>query len=321
MYWKKIAYLDYLEHGTKIKNVGHVKVLLQQDVLSLDLHLRGLYPTDSLLTELSGITAQKQIPLGRLCVDKGSCYYNSIYPAANIDGKETRAEELLGICIKLSENRSVETFWKEKPQEDILAEQPSTFAKKKAETVPGAAKAVEAQLADGDTQYQSSEVTRPFQVLQQLAREVETPPADKAGEYQPEESPQQPEEPKDSDAVTQDEVYEDKWKQLCHTYQVVHPFGEEAFIRVAPKDFVILRQEYQQLVNNSFLLHGYYNYKHLILGRVRDDREGHYYLGVPGTYHEREKMVAVMFGFEGFESANERIESGTFGYYMKRVQI
>lgn len=320
MYWKKIAYLDYLEHGIKIKNVGHVKVLLQQDVLSLDLHLRGLYPTDSLLTELSGITEQEQVPLGRLCIDKGSCYYNSIYPAANIDGKETRAEELLGICVKLSENRCVETFWRAKPQEDN-SEQLPIVAKKKAEAASSVDRAAESQLTNTDTRHQNSEIKRPFQVLPPERKVTEPLPAEQSDEYQPEEK--RAEEAKESESAfaTQDEIYEDKWKQLCHTYQVVHPFGEEAFIRLAPKDFIILRQEYQQLVNNSFLLHGYYNYKHLILGRVRDDREGHYYLGVPGTYHEREKMVAVMFGFEGFESANERIESGTFGYYMKRVQI
>ena len=55
-----------------------------------------------------------------------------------------------------------------------------------------------------------------------------------------------------------------------------------------------------------------------------------YYLGVPGTYYEREKMVAVMFGFEGFEASGEEEKTaasgfgmppGTFGYYMKRVEI
>ena len=70
-----------------------------------------------------------------------------------------------------------------------------------------------------------------------------------------------------------------------------------------------------------------------------------YYLGVPGAYYEREKMVAVMFGFEGFqisdqkrnssvtglthtestdaqkEDAAQRTPAGAFGYYMRRVEI
>ena len=45
-----------------------------------------------------------------------------------------------------------------------------------------------------------------------------------------------------------------------------------------------------------------------------------YYLGVPGTYFEREKMVAIMFGFEGFE-CDGAVEIGKFGYYMRRVEL
>ena len=61
--------------------------------------------------------------------------------------------------------------------------------------------------------------------------------------------------------------YEDKWEQLQHMYPKVHPFGDERmFLSITPGDFVILGREYQKLVHNSFLLHGYYNYRHVILG-------------------------------------------------------
>ena len=40
----------------------------------------------------------------------------------------------------------------------------------------------------------------------------------------------------------------------------------------------------------------------------------------PGAYFEREKMVAVMFGFEGFECGGA-VENGKFGYYMRRVEV
>lgn len=117
---------------------------------------------------------------------------------------------------------------------------------------------------------------------------------------------------------------EDKWAQLQSHYKQVHPFGDErCFISIEPKDFVILKDPYQRLANNSFLLHGFYNYRHIIVGRDREMGEGEglcFYLGVPGTYFEREKMVAVMFGFEGFECSGA-VEIGKFGYYMRRVEI
>lgn len=123
-----------------------------------------------------------------------------------------------------------------------------------------------------------------------------------------------------------EEVYSfnNKWDQLTHEYPQIHPFGDErVFISIEPKDFIVLRASCQKLVNNSFLLHGFYNYRYLILGpdkELGDDDGECFYLGVPGTYFEREKMVAVMFGFEGFECAGS-VEIGKFGFYMRRVEL
>lgn len=119
-------------------------------------------------------------------------------------------------------------------------------------------------------------------------------------------------------------VFESKWDQLMNDYPQIHPFGDErVFISIEPKDFIILRASYQKLVNNSFLLHGFYNYRYLILGPDKEMGGGNgecFYLGVPGTYFEREKMVAVMFGFEGYECAGP-VEIGKFGFYMRKVEL
>lgn len=121
------------------------------------------------------------------------------------------------------------------------------------------------------------------------------------------------------------EIYPgNKWEQLLKQYKNIHPFGDDRlFIAMEPKDFVILSEPYQKLVNNSFLLHGFYNYRHIILGKdhkMGSSFETCFYLGVPGVFFEREKMVAVMFGFEGFECAGA-VETGKFGYYMRQVEI
>ncbi len=118
------------------------------------------------------------------------------------------------------------------------------------------------------------------------------------------------------------ELLEDKWEQLCRMYPVVHPIGNQVdFLKITPEDFVVLRQEYQGLVRNSFLLHGYYNYNHILLGKYPDK----YYIGVPGIMHEQERLAAAMFGFVGFEAAmtpKEQRETGDrFGYYMMEVEI
>lgn len=150
------------------------------------------------------------------------------------------------------------------------------------------------------------EVSSAQEMTERESREQETDTSAEEEEIRPEEQALKP----------------DKWEQLKKTYPVVHPIREEEeYLKIAPKDFVIFTEKYQALVHNSFLLHGYYNYKHLILGRKERDGRVIYYLGVPGTFHDREKTVAVMFGFEAFDGKREPAENGDFGYYLRRVEI
>ena len=72
---------------------------------------------------------------------------------------------------------------------------------------------------------------------------------------------------------------------------------------------------FRAYVHNSFLLHGYYNYGHLVM----DEKNGRSRLGVPGNYYEREEVVAGMFGFPDFEPAKGREkQTGVFGYYFTK---
>lgn len=131
---------------------------------------------------------------------------------------------------------------------------------------------------------------------------------------------------KEKETVSEEEkmisLQEDKWTQLCAIYPHIKPFRDEReYLSISPADFVLLPAADYRAAHNSFLLHGYYNYHHLILARVEKRGEILYYLGVPGNFFEKEKQVAVMFGFESFECADEPAEYGDFGYYMMRTDI
>ena len=117
-------------------------------------------------------------------------------------------------------------------------------------------------------------------------------------------------------------LYPNKWQQLCAIYPVVHPFRDgRAYLSIEPRDFVVLQERFQPMVQNSFLLHGFYHYRHLLLGRMSQGKNVQYYLGVPGVFYEKEKAAALFYGFESFEGAVTPAKEGSFGYYMKRVQI
>ncbi len=115
---------------------------------------------------------------------------------------------------------------------------------------------------------------------------------------------------------------EEKWQQLCSRYQKVHPFGDgKTFLSIQPEDFIILQEPYQKLVQNSFLLHGYYNYRHMILGKLNYDEKEPYYVGVPGVFYEKERQAAGLFGFAGFEGVELPVRNGSYGYYMIEVKL
>lgn len=117
-------------------------------------------------------------------------------------------------------------------------------------------------------------------------------------------------------------LLENKWSQLWAIYPHIRPFNDEReYISISPSDFVLFPEASYKRSNNSFLLHGFYNYRHLLLARVERKGEVVYYIGVPGTFFEKEKQVAVMFGFESFECAEEPAQAGDFGYYMMRTAL
>lgn len=117
-------------------------------------------------------------------------------------------------------------------------------------------------------------------------------------------------------------LQESKWKQLTSIYPHVRPFRDERdYLSIGPGDFVVLTEKYYNMANNSFVLHGYYNYKHLILSRLEKRGNIAYYVGVPGNFYEKEKQVALLFGFESFECAKEPAQVGDYGYYMMKVEL
>ncbi len=117
-------------------------------------------------------------------------------------------------------------------------------------------------------------------------------------------------------------LMEDKWQQIWAIYPHIRPFQDEReYLSISPADFVLLPGDAYRAANNSFLLHGYYNYDHLILTKLEKRGEVSYYIGVPGNYYEREKQVAIMFGFESFECGTEPAQAGDFGYYMMKTQL
>ena len=94
--------------------------------------------------------------------------------------------------------------------------------------------------------------------------------------------------------------------------------------KIQRSDLSQLPRRFWFLANNSFLLHGYHNYNHLLL--VEED--GHMWLGVPGIYDRREARAADLFGFPQFTRSyvslldlteDERNDEADFGHWCRYI--
>ncbi|WP_320958295.1 DUF6128 domain-containing protein [Enterocloster asparagiformis] len=116
------------------------------------------------------------------------------------------------------------------------------------------------------------------------------------------------------------------WEGFRKRYPKIHAFecaGECEILTIKPQDIGLLPRETWTYGNNSFLLHGYYNYRYLILAKVDTTSGGtRYLLGVPGNYYSNEKYMASMFGFPHFVLAQKQpTGNGRFGYWYTDIRL
>lgn len=375
---KKIIYLDYVERENKIKNGGVIKWEARGEESRVQIHIRGLYPTDSCRGELMLLSEGEGHPADTIYLQYGTAEYASIWHNENLAGTGIPYEGCDGIIIKLSETRFLRGIWRNREKQK--AEAPKTAPQNESEpAMLAAAQTAEEPMAVVQTMGPVSAAQTVLDAYDDTVLEPQPMPGNEelrqdaapAGEIQPDLPPHEPatevpqpmpeteepqqvepeaeEQPEPQQAIPSAEeeaqsheeesafeapflrsqrkmqagqISPNKWEQLNRIYPKIQPFGDvREYLSIAPCDFVILSEHYQEMVQNSFLLHGYYNYGHLILTKIKEGIDDNYYLGVPGVYYEREKQAALLFGFEGFEGDGDAVQDGSFGYYMKRVEI
>lgn len=316
MYDRKIKYLDYYERGERVKGCGFAKLEIRESGLKLELNVRGLHPTDSFSRDVVLKGAETEAVLGQITLQNGSGSFNyTCGLEEGIGNSGISYGELREIRISVGGSRELCCSWEKTPERTVEESSPA---------IPEPAEEdLETEVQDEEPDQYVLEADMP----QEASGQQEAPGQQEVSE--PSETPElqavseqpQPEETR-SDRKPTVKLMENKWQQLSAIYPHIRPFGDDRdYLSLSPSDFVLFPAKYYKAANNSFLLHGYYNYKHLILTRVEYRNDVMYYLGVPGNYYDREKQVAVMFGFESFECAQEPAKIGDFGYYMMRMEL
>ena len=320
-YRRLISYIYEYEDKEKGKNVGFVKMEARNGQCRMNLSVKNIYVGGNAIgVYLLGKDGVKTF-LGNVFVRGGNGEFRTTVDVKNVEGTGNELDTYYGMTVHDVKNswRSYTTIWGDAAAvPEILG---SPLAQ---EVLPGA------EDVEGEKMRLS--------VAEEIEAELEQEDGAQAAETQPEvpkkSEPISPSpELEDPDVLkylqeTEDSVMdpEQLWQELRKNYPKIDPFdydGRSEVLTIRPQDIGRLPREVWVYGNNSFLMHGYYNFRYLILVRLENNNgEVRYLLGIPGHYYSNEKYMATMFGFPNFVlSKKQPPNDGRFGYWYTEIKM
>lgn len=307
-----ICYLYEYQEGRRIRNIGFCKVESSEDGCTVSIHGKGW-----------GMNSPKKLSLYLFWRENGKCLgvyqgeLGNVSPALNYRlsyteedvGSKARYDRVEGIILCGENGPRYAAVWTDEAV-DISRMEP---AEKEEMTEEKEEQPEEPEELNEE---------EPVPEENEMPDEQEEP----AGvsydvrEILPEESRELEE--KEPEPFYFDEEEEDSKPEIAE--QECQTTCRFRCTKIQRQDLSRLIRREWQLANNSFLLHGYYNYHHLAFLQEGENL----YLGVPGVYSEKERRAAQAFGFPGFVNYEEEMldlpegekeDRADFGYWCRQV--
>ena len=307
-----ICYLYEYQEGRRIRNIGFCKVESSEDGCTVSIHGKGW-----------GMNSPKKLSLYLFWRENGKCLgvyqgeLGNVSPALNYRlsyteedvGSKARYDRVEGIILCGENGPRYAAVWTDEAV-DISRMEPA-----------GKEEMAEEKEEQPEEPEEPNE-EEPVPEENEMPDEQEEP----AGvsydvrEILPEESRELEE--KEPEPFYFDEEEEDSKPEIAE--QECQTTCRFRCTKIQRQDLSRLIRREWQLANNSFLLHGYYNYHHLAFLQEGENL----YLGVPGVYSEKERRAAQAFGFPGFVNYEEEMldlpegekeDRADFGYWCRQV--
>lgn len=323
-----IRYLYEYEGNQKKRNVGFVKVEQDGKETTISVHGKGLCGKSNeniscylikLDSEMGNILF---VPAGEIQIGMISCGGCFCYAEELIRAGSGKTEQSVGqtcekkddICgLGLGDPKEVfyVALWNEEMYGDLDIARAKVFQEFDSDKTAGESKSIKSideKEAEVETQFGDDEETENLEEEQPEKKEQET--VEEFPEKKEQEIVEEFSEKKDLKKDDRDIDLQNFRRQI---------------MKIQRGEISILPRCEWKLANNNFLLHGYYNYRHLVL----IDEGNQLKLGVPGIYHEREARAAATFGFPEFIAEadvnvtlepQERNENQQFGYWCRQVR-
>lgn len=291
-----VTYIYAYENNNKNQNVGFAKVDIRGDYCQVEIHLKRTGYTNVKCPVYLFVRENEVIvgvEIGEIALVNGCGDFVRQLNCNGVGETPYCMKDMKGILIFLDDTVMFASQWDERA---IYRDNFKPYEETKEIPVEQAAVAEE-----------------PKESGQSEKLQVESVQAQQSGEQQSEEL--QPEAQRSGD------MWMDLWEKLNGMYGAKNLFEnmpEISGIHMELKDLRELPKKYWYLGSNSFLLHGFFNYRHLLLGKVENESGRKWFIGVPGIYQNQEKVLAAVFGFPEFRQEKDTgVKTGQFGYWYR----
>lgn len=314
-------------NGKKNKNTGFAKVESRNGICRMQIHLQKI-PQEEETLNIYGFVREGGwllgIFLGQIGV-KNACGDARIQTQAErIGGSAYRLEQIAGLWVESGLGRTYLTVFDDEgvdteklvtalPDEKKPEEEPQEEASAEAEEEPReevSAEAEEELREEASVEAAEEELREEASV--EAEEQKERVHAQQAGACPAVNS-------RCANCSWHMANLNQKWQALSRRYPHFQPFAEGEFadcLQITPRELAFIGQGKCRVGNNSFLMHGFCNYRHLLFGKRRD---GRFVLGVPGVFENQEMVMANMYGFPDFKEAMAKHPNGKFGYWCREL--
>ena len=293
-----ITYMYAYENRTKGRNVGFVKVECRKDTCALEIHIRNLGRfSGKCRTYLLMDENVIGVELGTMIISYGQGQAIYYFDRNDIEQSGYRLEQVKAVRVECGSQEFLASCWSEEAG-NWIAQDISAFVKS------------ENMQADNVV---NSNMVQLNNVADQNTNGKQNNNMPHNSVYNPARANQQ-----ESNAQFNPGYYNSESGNLSQLENTASQSSQPQIDRIDLADIRRLFPTKQYYANNSFVIHGFMNYSHLIV-KTEDNKK---YLGVPGIYEKPEEMMAKLFGFTEFVDEKTHSESqteGAFGYWLSQA--
>lgn len=328
-----ITYIYGYENAKKAGNTGFARIELRGEECRLEIHLRSVYAAQThcrvYLFRKQGNQMEGSL-IGEMDVRNGAGDFATAMKTMHIPTSSLSFFEMDGIFLRSEDGRIFMSRWTEGEPLTVDMEHFGEWKESQPEEPP-----VEEEVYTKEDLHKREDMhagknmhaKETLHETEKIISETENKPA--AGKMSVQDSMKKQQENRTQITRSAQEYeselaatelparnffpqyqWKDIWEQFLKSHPANTPFSEKNItcIKIELKDIRELPKKYWYLGNNSFLLHGFFNYRYLVLGKIEEDAQNRWFLGCPAFI--RIRSVSWRSSLDSRNLCRSRLKTG-----------